>query len=114
MTDLEDFKVRLTNIEKEVPKTKMSNDRSYASTSDVKTFAVKYKCYLIVVGIVFLFLLIIKPKLILKTKVNGQPRTEVDLGLFLKYWIIFSLIGTAGMYYYINVYCKKKNCKTCM
>lgn len=84
--------------------------------SNVKNFVSKYKCYLIVIFAIFLFLLILKPKFLLKVRM-AEPDIavqEIDPKLFLRYWLIFSLVGCAGMYYYINVYCKKKQeCAVC-
>jgi hypothetical protein len=60
---------------------------------------VKYKYYILIVISTFLFLIIIKPKVILKVSMTAKrPEIIIDKAKFVIWWIISSIIGL-GLYY---------------
>jgi hypothetical protein len=110
---LEDYKYRISALNKaSAPYEKTTK------SSDGNMGIMKYKKYIIAVVIIFLLLIIIKPKWIQGRNAEGNADNKIKFSALLKYWIIFSLFVCVALYVYCNVICKKKGsdsvgCKRC-
>ena len=92
-------------------------------SKELPSIITKNKKYIIVIAIVFLVLVLFKPKFVQSKMIEAEgekPKStgKINLSSLLKYWIIISLVLCILIYVYCNVICKKKgvdsgSCKRC-
>jgi hypothetical protein len=113
-TELAEFKSKLDEIKDTSSEKKSSNILgSIFSTITSKT----YRIYSLTVLVVFVLLILLKPKDIRNKEIDEKTGNinvkGINIMKFLKKFAIFSVIACIAVYLYFNFMNKKGGCKLC-
>ncbi len=109
--DLKSYQREVANLEKEVKSlsnARMDNDMMDSDKLTVTSRVMKYKNYFIITVSSFLFLLLVKPKFVLKIEIIDEiPEIRVNKSKLIIWWIVITIL--LSLIYTVYVKVKKGN-----
>lgn len=89
-----------------------TNDTTNSPSNSLlsKTTSKSYMVYFFIIIISFLFLILVKPRIILKINTLNEPPTIIiDKLKLILYWIGLSFVGIIGYMLYIKLYLRTRS-----
>ena len=110
--DINDYKKEIAKIENDISSLKDYTDTNNPISTQKKgifSSVFKYKYYMFVGVLNFLFLYIVKPKCILKIVINCNNEVELKINVkkFMLWWVIMNIVTFSFIYIKTTSSCKK-------